>query len=731
MKNKLIFASLILSNYIQSQDSLKKIQLPEIQILEITNKQGTERLNTIQGTSIYAGKKNEIIQLSATNADLSTNNTRQVFAKVPGVSVWENDGSGVQVGIATRGLSPNRSWEFNVRQNGYDISSDAFGYPEAYYTPPMEAVEKIELVRGAASLQYGTQFGGLLNFVMKKSLGDKPFQAESMQTVGSFGLLNTYNAIGGKIGKFSYFGFFQHRQADGWRQNSRYKTMAGGFQMSYEFSQKLSISAEYTSSNHVSQQAGGLTDEQFQLAPQYSSRKRNWMSTPWNVAALTLDWNPSQNLKVTTKVFGVLAERNSIGFMKTINIPDTFNTAINSYNYRQLDREFYKNIGAEIRMLQKYKLFNQEHALSAGIRIYRGNTLRRNQGIGSGGSDYELTIIQLSNGKEFGRSLDFTTNNAAVFAENLFHITSKWSIVPGIRYEFIQSLTSGYINTSSTGAIPDDLRNRHIILMGMGTEYSITNKSSFYANFSQNYRPVTFSELTPSATTDIIDPNMKDASGYNADAGYRGQLWNGILEFDVNYFYLHYNNRIGNVTQNNVQYRTNIGTSVSQGVESFLEVKPFAAMKDRYLGNLSIFGNYAFVNAIYTRWDNPAIAGDPSKSILNKRVENAPKHIIRAGLSYRYKRFSVAYQFNYVGEVYTDAVNTIEPNATATVGLIPSYKLMDITAGFQVNTKVSFKAGVNNLMDVVYATRRAGGYPGPGLLPGVGRNFFATLCLKL
>ena len=102
------------------------------------------------------------------NADLSTNNTRQVFAKVPGMSIWENDGSGIQAGVAARGLSPNRSWEFNVRQNGYDISSEVFGYPETYYTPPMEALEKIEVIRGAASLQYGPQFGGLINYQIKK-----------------------------------------------------------------------------------------------------------------------------------------------------------------------------------------------------------------------------------------------------------------------------------------------------------------------------------------------------------------------------------------------------------------------------------------------------------------------------------------------------------------------------------------------------------------------------------
>lgn len=70
--------------------------------------------------------------------------------------------------IALRGLNPNRSWELNTRQNGYDISSDIFGYPEAYYNPAMEAVDKIELIRGGSALQFGPQFGGLVNYVLKR-----------------------------------------------------------------------------------------------------------------------------------------------------------------------------------------------------------------------------------------------------------------------------------------------------------------------------------------------------------------------------------------------------------------------------------------------------------------------------------------------------------------------------------------------------------------------------------
>jgi Fe(3+) dicitrate transport protein len=39
--------------------------------------------------------------------------------------------------------------------------------------------------------------------------------------------------------------------------------------------------------------------------------------------------------------------------------------------------------------------------------------------------------------------------------------------------------------------------------------------------------------------------------------------------------------------------------------------------------------------------------------------------------------------------------------------------------------------GVNNIADRAYFTRRATGYPGPGIIPSEGRSFYVTLSLTL
>lgn len=707
----------------QVDDTVKVVKLDMITIIERPALGGMERLPDVKGNVIYAGKKSEVIQLNGINADLSVNNTRQVFAKVPGMSIWENDGSGIQVGVACRGLSPNRSWEFNVRQNGYDISSEVFGYPETYYSPPMEALKAIEVVRGAASLQYGPQFGGLLNYQIKKGNANKPIAFETQQTVGSYGLFNTYNAIGGTIKKFSYYGFLHHRTAAGWRENSRYSTYTAYFSANYQLTTRINVGVEYTKMHNESQQAGGLLDADYDIDHRQSSRARNWFGTPWNVASLLIKYDFSEAVSIQLKTFGSIAERNSVGFLKAINVKDSINPATLEYSSRQVDRDYYKNVGSEVRVAVRYKLFGKDNIFAGGIRAYSGRTKREQLGTGTTGSDFDLSLTI----PQYGRSLEFTTTNYALFAENIFLIGRRFKLVPGFRLEYIKNNMEGYINTSATGTLPDEQRVRQLFLYGLGGEFSVSERTNIYGNYSLAYRPVTFSELTPSATSDVIDPDLKDASGFNVDFGYRGAI-KDFLNFDVGVFYLHYDNRIGTITQNGLPFKTNIGTSASMGVESYLEIdviKIFSSTSR--IGHFSVFASNSFIDAKYISWNNPAIANDPTKSIENKRVENAPNYIHRFGGTYSIEGFSATFQLSSVGDVYTDAANTQMSNATATIGRLSGYTLLDASLTFRFKENYNLKAGVNNIADEKYATRRATGYPGPGILPGNGRTVFVSI----
>ncbi|MSW64982.1 MAG: TonB-dependent receptor [Actinobacteria bacterium] len=710
------------------------VYLKEITIVGSGSKSDIHQLPEIVGTSIFAGKKNSLVVIDNVNGNIVNNTMRQVVAKIPGIQIWESDGSGIQIGIAARGLSPNRSWEFNIRQNGYDISSDPFGYPEAYYTPQLQAVQRIQVVRGAGSIQYGPQFGGMVNFILRDGSDiSKPFQFETQNTVGSFGLVNTYNAIGGETSKAHYYAFFDHRNADGWRQNSRYNVNTGFATASYKLSDKFKLGVEYMRWNMRSQQPGGLTDAQFNTDARKSSRSRNWFDIVWNTAAINSDYYFSANNRLNVKLYTVLGDRNSIGFLQPITVKDSINASTLTYNNRTVDIDKYRNAGAEARYLGDYRIGKTTHTISGGIRYFYGKTDRFRNGKGDTGSDYNINIEGV-----FPTDLDLTTSNVALFAENIFRITDKLIIIPGIRFENIRNSIEGRVGISNGTEIKaaNETRTRRFVLAAVGAEYHI-GETELYANFAQAYRPALFSDLTANVTTDVIDPNLEDAKGYNIDFGYRGKV-KDFLFFDVSAFYLRYNNRIGTLSQQRTDgsfynFRTNVGNSVSKGVEALVEIDPIKIVNaNPCYGSFSIFSSFGFTDARYgnlkviTKNGNNLV----ESNLKNKYVENAPERIFRAGISYLFKGLAITYQVNSVSAAYSDANNTVAANAASTSGLIPAYVVSDVSASYKFNKAYSIKAGINNLYDAVYFTRRAGGYPGPGVLPADGRSFFVTVGAK-
>jgi Fe(3+) dicitrate transport protein len=736
-----LFCCLSIISVGQNKNSKVNDSTTNLETVRVTPlQQSPERLPVIKGNVLYSGKKNEVLRLSSFTANLSTNNAREVFSRVPGVTIWENDGSGIQINIGVRGLSPNRSWELNTRQNGYDISSDVFGYPEAYYNPPLEAVETIEIVRGGASLQFGPQFGGMINYVLKREQ-EKEFTFETQNTIGSYNLMSSFNSIGGKINKFSYYAYNHSRSADGWRENSAYKVRNSHLFLEYAFTEKTKISAEYTNMDYRLQQAGGLTDIQFSTNPRASSRERNWFGAPWNLFALNFDTKISKRLSSNTKIFGLLGERNSVGFTATPNIKDAINPATNDYSNRRVDRDFYKNIGLENRNIFNYKMGNTMSNLAFGVRVYKANTSRQQNGQGTTGTDFNLNITN-----EYPRDLNFQTENIALFAENQFKITEDFSITPGVRYEYISSVATGRFGTNSGNdvALENNKITRNQPLFGLGLEYKL-GTTNLYANITQAFRPILFSDITPPAVTDVIDPNLKDANGYNADIGYRGTFKN-YINFDFSLFYLSYNNRIGGVrqffnndpSQNTYLFRTNLGETVNKGIEGFvnLNVTEFLAVEKAF-GSIDVFATVSFIDSRYTDFIINSTSGTAPNMIVSERnlsgnrVENAPRYIHNFGINWNKKQFSATLQYKTSGRIYTDANNTVTPSPNGATGLLDGYEVFDLSTEYKFLRNYNIRSGINNLTNESYATRRASGYPGPGILPGEGRTFFVSIGAKL
>ena len=171
-------------------------------------------LPDVEGAQIFAGKKTDNIDPNLL-PQINNNNYRQVLATTPGMVLAEE--STPLVSIGSRGFDPHRMQFMQVLKDGIPIHADMIGYPEAYYTPPIDAVDRIELVRGGAALLYGPQPGGVVNYLTEKPPTDTPFRLRSLNTIGSFNYYANFSEIGGTVGNLGYYGYYNHRQTDGFR----------------------------------------------------------------------------------------------------------------------------------------------------------------------------------------------------------------------------------------------------------------------------------------------------------------------------------------------------------------------------------------------------------------------------------------------------------------------------------------------------------------------------------
>ena len=689
------------------------------------------KLRAIEGVMITQGKKTEAIELEQLDGNKAVNLSRQIYAKIPGLNIWESDGAGIQLGLGGRGLNPNRNSNFNTRQNGYDISADALGYPESYYSPPSEAIKEIQFIRGAASLQFGPQFGGLINFKLKDGNAQKKLETILRHTTGSFGLNNTFLSIGGNINKWNYYCYGNYKFGNEWRENSEFDLKNAYFKATNKFNEMGSFSIEFTKMNYLAQQPGGLTDQQFDINPDTSLRTRNWFKVDWNLAAIDFNYELSSSTKINSRTFGLIASRESLGYLDQINRADPMQE-------RNLISGNFKNIGNETRFIHLYEKRNLPWAFLIGSRIYKGNSIGV-QGEASNGNDANFEFINSQNNisSDFIESnYNFPSINFSLFSEHIFNLNQKLSITPGIRYE--------YINTSANGGYrieyPDLAGNiifdtvinierynvRDFLLIGIGLNHKISSAIEAYGNFSENYRSVNFADMQIRNPNFKIDPILKDERGFNSDLGVRGKIKN-IIYFDASLYYLYYNNRIGTTLQtdttlfNTYQFRTNISKSRTLGLEAVVDINWTNLMDENSKYNFSSFLNFAHNNAKYTSSDEPSFYG--------KNVEMVPKIILKTGCNLSIKDFSISYQYSYNHEQFTDATNAIF-QTNAVVGMIPSYSVMDLSVKY-LYKKFQIETGINNLTNEKYFTRRAVGYPGPGIIPSMPRNLYFCLQIKI
>jgi Fe(3+) dicitrate transport protein len=723
---KQVFATLFILNtcypLTAQQDTLMTKELRDVVVKGYRFNEVTAKLGDVHGTYIVGGRKSAVLAVQDIPANLAEKTGRQIFAKIPGAFIYDMDGSGNQVNFSTRGLDPHRSWEYNVRQNGVMINSDIYGYPASHYSLPMEAVKGIEIVQGTAALQYGAEFGGMVNYVTKSADTTKPVSFESINTVGSFGLFSTYNALGGKTGKLTYYGYYQRRVSDGYRDNAESDAQAQFASLQYDFSSKLNLKFEIGRSQYLYQIPGPLTDSMFYNDPRQSTRTRNYFSPDIFVPSVTLNWQINDKTSLQWLFSGLFGARNSVEFEGFADRPDTIDAITLEYKPRTVNIDNFNSRTSELRLLHQYTIGSKRNILTAGLRYFNNDMHRRQQGKGTTGTDYDLSITGT-----WGRDLYYRSSSIAISVENMIYVTPKWIVSPGFRYEKGGTDMEGYIAYLEPGEVPNHIAHS-IPLLGINTKYTLNAGTYVYAGFSQAYRPVLFKDIIPTSSLERADKDLEDAYGYNAEAGISGRM-KSWLKYELTLFRMVYQNKLGNTIQSeggvDYIYKTNIGDSETNGIELFAEAVPLQE-NNVYI---SLFTSTSLMKAVYT---NAVIAvNGQNTDISRNEVESVPRWISRNGLNMGYKNLRATLQYSYVAESFSEPTNVIEPTPNGAKGIVPSYGLLDLNCSFRFNEHFIIKAGVNNLLNKQYFTKRPLFYPGPGVWSSDGRSIVVSLGVRI
>jgi Fe(3+) dicitrate transport protein len=558
-------------------------------------------------------------------------------------------------------------------------------------------------------------------------------------------LFNSFNSLGGKIGnKFSYYTYYNYKTGDGYRDFSGFDAHNFYGYVEYKVAEQTTLSAEMSYFTYLSQQAGGLTDAQFIANPRMSTRERNWFEVDWKLYIMQLQHQFADQSDFSLSLFALDAERNTVGFRgdptklneNPITALDEQDVAGNYILPRDIIRGNFNNWGAEARILKTYKLKSSKAVFLVGAKYYHAENTSL-QGPGSTGADADFKIFTSSFPDYANQStFEFPNRNFSLFGEHIFYLTEKLSLTPGFRLENIKTESIGDYNrvVFDNAGNPisnirlDDTRSlsRRFMLLGIGASYKSKELTEIYANVSQNYRSVTFSDIRVVNPTFIIDPNISDERGVTMDIGIRGR-WKKNISFDMGIYSVLYKDRIGIILDDRAnRVRKNIGNAFIAGVENYIEIN-----LDRMITANRNYKWSWFVNSAYTYSE---YLSSEDNNVVGKKLEFIPQANIKTGIKLGYKNLMFSTQYSYLSSQFTDVQNSKTPDdgdiRSGIIGEIPDYKVVDMSLSFQ-RKWYSVETGVNNLLDEAYFTRRATGYPGPGIIPSDGRSFYITLGIKL
>jgi len=621
--------------------------------------------------------------------------TQDALKIVPGITVREEEGYGFIPNIGLRGLNPNRSQKLLVLEDGVPVAPSLFISNESYYSPRIERMEGIEVLKGAAGLRYGpTTIGGVINYQTKKpedgvvvtgKVGSHGYQLLGLDAGGR-------SASGDAVGGISLV----TSEGDGFRNN--------GFKMNdvvvkggMALGDRQYLSAKFTHySNDVNTSYVGLRPNEYRDTPTKNPATSDYFLSERNSFDINHEIELNANAKIKTLMYWSQLQRDY--WRRPVDSRSANGTEfeacgqVGTYCMVGAARRF-DMAGVDSRLFLNHNTFGLLNETELGVRVHTES--RRNKTLSST-TDANARTGTLT------ADQDSKANSFALYGQNRFVVNDRLAITPGLRIEsYTQKdknlLTSVAGKTNNTEFVP-----------GVGATWQLTPQAQLFTGVFRGFSPAMLSQSIIGG----VDQRLDAERSVNIEVGVRGKLENGHYELTA--FQMDFSNQIVNQAASSGVTQTNAGQTLNQGLEGLLMME---------LGQgWSSDANFTYLpTANY----NSNRTGS-TDNVYGNRLPYAPELTTNLGLAYKRDALTTRLSGSYVSSQFSDAVNTVTEDSSGRYGRIPSYVVVNLSARYQLNPRTSLFAAVRNLGDKKYIASRNP----DGIFPGAVRNFEVGMSYK-
>ncbi len=645
----------------------------------------------------------------------------EVLRQVPGVNIREDSGPvGMRLNIGIRGLNPDRSRSLLVLEDGLPLALAPYGEPEMYYSPPIDRMSRVELLKGSGSILYGPQtIGGVLNFITP----DPPLrpQGELELQGGQYGFFTGRLSYGGTHENAGWYVSLLRKQGDGWRDlyfdiNDLTAKVNVDVSTRQRIGLKFGVYDERSNSTYL-----GLTASQFRQNPGFNAVPDDLLKVRRYSGSVIHQVVLSPRALLSNSFFGYTTGRNwrredfdrtpraGVIYLRLVGDPAVPGDAVWLRNSTGNNNREFDVAGAESRLSMEHEAFGFRHKLETGVRyVYEEHRDRRIDGANFMALSGVIRTDETRNG-----------NAWSGFIQDRILVTNRLTVTPGIRlenYDYVRN-----IHRQPVGGTPTDVNIRggdsvFKAIPGIGVAYQVSSPLTLFAGAHRGFAPPRVKDAITSAGVSLqLDAELS----WNYEAGVRLKLPRG-LRAEATYFTLDFENQIIPAAQSGGATTTliNGGETLHRGAE-FSLAADWSRLIDSRLGLWTEVRHTWLTDASFT------------SGIYNgNRLPYAPEHSFGVRLGYRHRRgFSVHVDGTRVGDQFGDNLETVKGSADGTVGLLPAYWVWNLCAGHEFQRErfvVNPFFTVKNLADAVYISSRA-----PlGIQPGMFRQVNAGVKLR-